>query len=110
MDLWLFDTLVAIMAQTALSDYYVRRSSVTSHVSVPAKDETGTYPDTFIGRTNKKFAKSKLGAYFDIEGRNTTLSDELRAGLVAFLTVRAWSVGRWFPGTSGGAHAFYCRL
>lgn len=30
---------------------------------------------------------SQLGAYFDIEGRNTYLTAELRAGCVAFLTV-----------------------
>jgi hypothetical protein len=75
------------MAQTALSDYYVRRSSVTSQVSLPPKDVSDYYPNTFIGRMNKNFAKSKLGAYFDIEGRNTCLSDELRAGVVGFLTV-----------------------
>ena len=30
----------------------------------------------------------QLGRYFDIEGRNTYLTAELRAGFVAFLTVR----------------------
>lgn len=32
-------------------------------------------------------SKQQLGAYFDIEGRNTYLTAELRAGAVAFLTV-----------------------
>lgn len=34
-----------------------------------------------------RFCMPQLGAYFDIEGRNTYLTAELRAGCVAFLTV-----------------------
>jgi hypothetical protein len=39
--------------------------------------------------------RSQLGKYFDLEGRNTVLSNELRAGCVAFLTVRRAGERRW---------------
>jgi hypothetical protein len=54
------------MAQTALSDFLVRQSSRTQpehpdiavHKDVHAVDK---YPNTWVGRLNKKFAASKVG-------------------------------------------------
>lgn len=43
--------------------------------------------ETTIDSSDFELDHSQLGAYFDIEGRNTYLTAELRAGVVAFLTV-----------------------
>ena len=91
------------MAQVALADNYVRRLSITSSLATgaaahsgagPAGDhwagvgaDGGAYPDTVVGRVNRRFARSWFGRFFDIEHRRTTLTDELRAGFVGFLTV-----------------------
>ncbi|WIA31315.1 hypothetical protein OEZ86_002217 [Tetradesmus obliquus] len=79
------------MAQTALAEYYVRRASQTSSIAPPiskaAREEYYYDESSFLGRMNKKFGQSKWGKYFDLEGRNTYLTAELRAGLVAFLTI-----------------------
>ena len=52
------------MAQTALSDYYLRRTSVNSSVppEVKTKEEADVYfySDDVFGRLNRKFAKSKV--------------------------------------------------
>lgn len=81
------------MAQIGLADYYVRRASQSSLASgakaPPTPEEVAeyAYTDDAFGRLNKRFGKSRLGKYFDIEGRNTYLTAELRAGCVAFLTI-----------------------
>eukprot|EP00775_Hariotina_reticulata_P011241 gene11241-11390_t len=80
------------MAQTAMAEFYVRRGSQTSSIIsqvgpvIPEKVEDG-YGDDFVGRLNRNFARSALGRFFDIEKRNTYLTAELRAGVVAFLTI-----------------------
>lgn len=52
------------MAQTALSDYYLRKTSVNSSVpaEVKTKEEADVffYSDDFLGRLNRRFAKSKV--------------------------------------------------
>jgi hypothetical protein len=110
------------MAQTGLADYYVRQSygdTIPDHATGPRNTVSGgvkgagdSYPDTFLGRLNRRVGRnrvrrykipgrllyapslpknnrnmSQVGKFFDLEGRNTTFTDELRAGLVAFLTV-----------------------
>lgn len=38
---------------------------------------------------------AQLGRYFDIEGRNTYLTAEIRGGIVAFLTISYIIAGAW---------------
>jgi hypothetical protein len=56
------------MAQTALADYYVRRSQASCiqpenpDIAIhKAVDHVEKYPNTWIGRLNRKFAASKVG-------------------------------------------------
>lgn len=90
------------MAQIGLADNYIRRMSITSSLAAagvggggaevwPVEgEERVVYPNTRVGRLNKRFARSRLGRFFDIEYRRTTLMAEMRAGLVGFLTVRVF--------------------
>jgi hypothetical protein len=40
----------------------------------------------FIAKLNHRVEHSRVGKYFDITGRGTTFSTEVRAGIVCFLT------------------------
>jgi hypothetical protein len=89
------------MAQIGLADNYIRRMSITSSLAAAAQGADGVWPEgdlgdgrapvvyknTRMGRLSKRFAQSRLGRFFDIEHRRTTLTAEMRAGLVGFLTV-----------------------
>jgi hypothetical protein len=97
------------MAQLGLADNYIRRLSITSSLAAQAAEAEAqegvvwpekagaedvfdarpkiVYPNTFKGRLNQRFARSWFGKFFDLEHRRTVLTDEMRAGLVGFLTI-----------------------
>ena len=46
-----------------------------------------TQPSSWADRLNARVADSRFGRFFELEKRNTTFLQELRAGVVCFLTV-----------------------
>ena len=52
-----------------------------------SKMSNETQPSSWADRLNARVADSRFGRFFELDKRNTTFLQELRAGIVCFLTV-----------------------
>jgi hypothetical protein len=95
----------ALAAYTSVSNLYTDLSNfectMTAQqqeaLNMDLEDEDGPRKKSWVDSMNRAFALSSAGRYFAVNERFSTFSQELRAGTVTFLTVRAGLMPRCLP-------------